>query len=190
MHGKLQFFLPSFVNSVGKSNLLSERGKKKICTIGIGSCKVMVNQPAFVGADQQDVVGSSHGGDQAMALACIPFQSINGEHACLAILCEGIQIGQTVLRLIATAAHGGHQQHHHHHHKSVTIDLRSVFDTQHLSLCAAERKHYKQTANSKQHSIDVMMTSKRQSQSTTFSPLLLLRCCCYYSSLKAPIQTC
>jgi hypothetical protein len=94
------------------------------------------------------------------------------------------------LRLIATAAHGGHQQHHHHHHKSVTIDLRSVFDTQHLSLCAAERKHYKQTANSKQHSIDVMMTSKRQSQSTTFSPLLLLRCCCYYSSLKAPIQTC
>jgi hypothetical protein len=98
MHGKLQFFLPSFVNSVGKSNLLSERGKKKICTIGIGSCKVRVNQPAFDGADQQDVVGSSHGGDQAMALACIPFQSINGEHANLAIPCKGIQIGQTVLR--------------------------------------------------------------------------------------------
>jgi hypothetical protein len=97
MHGKLQFFPPSFVNSLGKSNLLSERGKKKICTIGIGSCKVMVNQPAFVGADQQDV-GSSHGGDQAMALACIPFQSINGEHASLAIPCKGIQIGQTVLR--------------------------------------------------------------------------------------------
>ncbi len=53
----------------------------------------MVNRPTFVGADQQDVVGSSHGGDQAMALACIPFQSIDGEHASLAIPCKGIQIG-------------------------------------------------------------------------------------------------
>jgi hypothetical protein len=97
MHGKLQFFLPSFVNSMGKSNLLSERGKKKICTIGTGSRKVMVNQPAFVGAAQQDVVGSSHGGDQAMALACIPFQCINGEHASLAIPSKEIQISQTVL---------------------------------------------------------------------------------------------
>ncbi len=115
-------------------------------TIGIGSCKFMVNQPAFVGADKQDVVGSSHGGDQAMALACIPFQIINGEYASLAIPCKGFQIGQTVLRLLAVTAHGDH---HHHHHKSVTIDPRNVFiDTQHLSLCAAERKHYKQTANS------------------------------------------
>jgi hypothetical protein len=110
----------------------------------------MVNQPAFVGADQQDVVGSSHGGDQAMALACIPFQCINGKHASLAIPCKEIHIGQTVLRLLAVAAHGGHHHHHHHHHhKSVTTDPRNVFlDTQHLSLCAAERKHYKQTANS------------------------------------------
>ncbi len=52
--------------------------------------------------------------------------------------------------LLAVAAHGGyHHHHHHHHHKSVTIDPRNVFlDTQHLSLCAAERKDYKQTANS------------------------------------------
>ncbi len=57
-----------------------------------------------------------------------------------------------------------------------------------LSLCAAERKTLQ--TNSNQHSIDMMMISKRQSQSTSFSPLLLLRCCCYYSSLKAPIQTC
>jgi hypothetical protein len=70
----------------------------KIQLIGISSCKVMVNQPAFVGADQQDVVGSSHGGDQAMALACIPFQCINGKHASLAIPCKEIHIGQTVLR--------------------------------------------------------------------------------------------
>jgi hypothetical protein len=28
-----------------------------------------------------------------MALACIPFQSIDGEHASLAIPCKGIQIG-------------------------------------------------------------------------------------------------
>ncbi len=57
------------------------------------------------------------------------------------------------------------------------------------SLSVRSRKKTLQT-NSKQHSIDMMMTSKRQSQSTSFSPLLLLRCCCYYSSLKAPIQTC
>jgi len=64
-----------------------------------------------------------------------------------------------------------------------------------LSLCAAERKTLQ--TNSKQHSIDMMMISKRQSQRTSFSPLLLLlqlllllRGCCYYSSLKAPIQTC
>ncbi len=105
----------------------------------------MVNQPAFVGADQQDVVGSSHGGDQAMALACIPFQSVDGEHASLAIPCKGIQIGETVLRLLATAAHGGH----HHHHKSVTIDPRNVFLDTHLSLFAQQKeKHYKQTARS------------------------------------------
>ncbi len=115
----------------------------------------MVNQPAFVGADQQDVVGSSHGGDQAMALACIPFQSIDGEHASLAIPCKGIQIGQTVLRLLAAAAaHGGHH-HHHHHRKSVTIDPRNVFLETHLSLSLSlslsaqqKEKHYKQTATS------------------------------------------
>jgi len=109
----------------------------------------MVNQPAFVGADQQDVVGSSNGGDQAMALACIPFQSIDGEHASLAIPCKGIQIGKTVLRLLAAAAHGGHHHHHHHHRKSVTIDPRNVFLDTHLSLFAQQKeKHYKQTASS------------------------------------------
>jgi hypothetical protein len=111
----------------------------------------MVNQPAFVGADQQDVVGSSHGGDQAMALACIPFQSIDGEHASLAIPCKGIQIGQTVLRLLAAAAaHGDHHHHHHHHRrKRVTIDPRNVFLDTHLSLFAQQKeKHYKQTASS------------------------------------------
>ncbi len=73
--------------------------REKKSTIGINFCKIMVNQLAFVGADQQDVVGNSHRGDQATTLAYIPFQSIDKEHASLAIPCKGIQIGQIVLRL-------------------------------------------------------------------------------------------
>jgi hypothetical protein len=80
-----------------------------------------------------------------MALACISFQSIDGEHASLAIPSKGIQIGKTVLRLLAAAAHGGH----HHHRKILTIDPRNVFLDTHLSLFAQQKeKHYKQTASS------------------------------------------
>lgn len=167
--------------------------KKKICTIGIGSCKVMVNQPAFVGADQQDVVGSSHGGDQAMALACIPFQSIDGEHASLAIPCKR---NPNRLNCLAPASSSSTRRpSSSSSQECYNWSKECVSRHTYLSLCAAKRKTLQ--SNSKQHSIDMMMISKRQSQSTNFSPLLLLlqlllllRSCCYYSSLKAPIQTC
>jgi hypothetical protein len=45
------------------------------------------------------LLANTHGGDHAMALAYIPFQSINKGHASLAIRCKGIQIDQIVLHL-------------------------------------------------------------------------------------------
>lgn len=39
----------------------------------------MTNDPAFAGAQDDNVVSSSHAGDGSTALGCIPLQEIDGE---------------------------------------------------------------------------------------------------------------
>lgn len=50
----------------------------------IAAKEVVADEPALIGAHQEDIVASSHAGDQAMAPGRIPLQRIDREDGTLA----------------------------------------------------------------------------------------------------------